>query len=65
MTEHEQVWREEYAKMLKKLMHKKNISIRQLAEMIGVSKSSVDRYVSGKRLPNVYIAQRIKEILTK
>ena len=65
MTEHEQMWREEYAKTLKKLMHRKNIGIRQLAQELGISKSSVDRYVSGERIPNVYIAQRIKEILTR
>ena len=64
MTEHEQAWREEYAKTLKILMHKKNIGTRQLAQMLGISKSAVDRYVTGERIPNVYIAQRIKEVLT-
>lgn len=65
MTEHEQMWRKEYAKTLKLLMHRKNISIRQLALELGVSKSAVGFYVNGDRLPNAYIAQRIKEILSQ
>lgn len=65
MTEHEQMWREEYAKMLKKLMRRKNISIRQLADMLGMARSTVGQYVSGECLPNVYVAQKIKEILTQ
>ena len=63
MTEHEKAWRAEYAKTLRVLMRRKKISIRGLAEELGISRSAVGQYVSGECLPNAYIAARIIELL--
>lgn len=38
---------------IKNLMEQKNISIKELAEILGVSFQSVSKYISGKSFPNL------------
>ena len=63
MTRDKLAWQEEYSKTLRLLMRRKKIHIRDMAKKVGVSRSSMDRYVKGTRLPDVYVAERIKEVL--
>lgn len=38
---------------IKNLMEQKNISIKELAEILGVSFQSVSKYINGKSFPNL------------
>ena len=57
MTENE--WRDGFVEVVDKLMRKKKINNKELARAVGISESSMHRYITGKRIPNAYIAQEI------
>ena len=53
----------EIGSRLQKLLYEKNMSQRELSEIIGVTDVTVSRYVSGERVPKADIAARIAQAL--
>lgn len=49
---------------LRVLRRLKNVSVKELAKRAGISAMTVYRYETGKRTPDVGIAQRIAEALS-
>lgn len=48
-------WKDEFGSNLKSLMHETRLSSSDLAEAIGVSKSSIEKYLSGDRIPTATV----------
>ena len=48
---------------LQKLLYEKNMSQRELSEIIGVTDTTVSRYVRGERVPKADVAARIAQAL--
>lgn len=48
---------------IKELRTKKNISQKQLADLVNSSQHNISRYESGAREPNLFIAQAIAKAL--
>ena len=46
-------WIEEFGDNLADVMNKKNISQRELAELSGVPKSSINDYINGRNQPSI------------
>lgn len=59
----EQEWKNGFIEVVNILMRKKNIDVKELASLVGISESSMYRYMKGKRIPNAYIAQEIMNAL--
>lgn len=52
----------ELAKQLKAYMQEKSISQRQLANILGISESTISRYLSGARVPNKNIMLKLSAL---
>lgn len=52
-----------YESILMKVLKKRGIAIYQLADLVGVSRKSMYRYVNGERLPTIDIAFKIADAL--
>ena len=59
----EEVWRKEFGRKLQRAMYDKGINQERLAEMIGISRQMLSRYVRGNSTPSGYILSRLSEIL--
>jgi transcriptional regulator with XRE-family HTH domain len=53
----------EFAKNLKKLRNEKNISQRELAEIVGVTQVAISQYEKGESVPRINIAMKLAESL--
>lgn len=54
---------EVFSNNLKKLMKENDIDQKKLACNIGVTQSTISRYLNGQRLPSVYMLLRLSEEL--
>lgn len=53
----------EFAKNLKDLRNDKNISQRELAEIVGVTQVAISQYENGESVPRINIAMKLAETL--
>ena len=53
----------QFTRRLAKLMEDRRMSQRTLAEKLGIDESQVNKYVNGKNIPSLYVADRIAKIL--
>ena len=53
----------EFAKNLKDLRNNKNISQRELAEIVGVTQVAISQYEKGESVPRINIAMKLAETL--
>lgn len=51
-----------FPEMLKKLMKNKNLTMKELGEMVGKSESSVSYWLSGKVTPRIGVIQKLADI---
>lgn len=58
-----QKWRKSFGFNLKALLREYGMSQEELANKLGVDKSTVNRYVIGERIPDLYTALNIVYIL--
>lgn len=59
----EQEWLELFADGLKYAMETKGYSVRELAEAVGVSPSTISRYLNAKQMPSVKNILNMSEVL--
>lgn len=52
-----------FAKRLKQAMAEKEVTQKELCELIGKGKSSVSQYLSGKNIPKEDVLEKIAEVL--
>jgi transcriptional regulator with XRE-family HTH domain len=50
------------ANYLRKLRHNKKITMRQVADMVGVAESTICCYETGKRTPSIETAKKLAEV---
>lgn len=55
----EQEWRVEFSEVLRELLWQERISQSELARHVGVTQPMMNRYLTGKATPNLYIATKI------
>lgn len=55
--------KQEFAHRLRTMMKRKYISQEQLAELVGISRAMINRYMNGKALPSVLIVRKIVKVL--
>lgn len=53
----------EFTRNLKKWMKIRFFSQKELADKIGVTKSTINRYITGERLPSVFLTKKIVDAL--
>lgn len=51
-----------FPEMLRKLMKNKNLTMKELGEMVGKSESSVSYWLSGKVTPRIGVIQKLADI---
>ena len=51
-----------FPEMLRKLMKNKNLTMKELGEMVGKSESSVSYWPSGKVTPRIGVIQKLADI---
>lgn len=56
-------WRKEFSRKLQRKLELKHISQKQLASLIGISYSSLRKYVRGESTANAYILNKMSEVL--
>lgn len=59
----EAVWRKEFGYRLRTMMTEKGMNQERLAELIGVSRQMMSRYVRGTSTPSGYTLTRLSEVL--
>lgn len=55
----------DWAENTKKLREKLVISQTELAEMLGISFASINRYETGRNIPTIKIKRKLKELYIK
>lgn len=63
MTARDKEWLGGFVEVVDKLMRKKKISAKELALRVGISESSMYRYITGRRMPSARVAQDIMNCL--
>ena len=61
MTERE--WRKEFGRRLRNKMVAKGIGQAELADLVGLSQSTISCYLNGRSIPDVYTADKIARVL--
>ena len=56
-------WRKQFGDRLKRLIHIKGMTQGQVARELGVTEATLSGYINGTHAPNLYISERIAEIL--
>ena len=59
----DEMWKKEFSRRLKKRASIKGFYMYDLAERLGVSENTMNRYANGKSIPNGYMIQRLAHIL--
>lgn len=55
--------KQEFARRLRTMMKRKYISQEQLAELVGISRIMINKYMNGKALPSILIVRKIAKVL--
>lgn len=62
-TVSESYWRIMFSRRLQKAMDLAGFGQRELADAIDASQSVISKYLNGKSIPNLYVAERMAEVL--
>lgn len=59
----DEMWKNEFTRRLNKMILRKGILRKEFADLLGISECTMSRYITGNRIPNGYLLQRMSEIL--
>ena len=62
-TNKDNAWAKQFGDRLKRLIHKSGKTQKQVAYEIGMDESVLSHYITGKHIPNVYVAELLANAL--